>query len=350
MAGRRATCRPCTGGTPSSIVSTVTMPGRDAFAPALGRSASHSLPLSDANASFAALRSSTLEAHVRRARSRCAFSPDRHHRHVGDDQPQHGPRLAAVDRLAVGAERDHVEAGVDVDPVAGLDRVDQAVRRSRAARRRLADGRSAGRRASRLPRAKSAAVSWAPSKISRVATLSRSVAGSLIAPSSSWLSRIVVDRVEVLRRDDAPGRALRDRLLRDEHGHERALRLEAVAVAVQVRAGSTRRRAWRSAALRAASPSASTRAWLRVAWSSSFGSIASARGRRASAQSGSQTSFAGPMWVRRRVLDEVAGDVALRHGVRAGAGIAVPADDVEGAEVDHRHDVVAASRRSCRTA
>ena len=42
------------------------------------------------------------------------------------------------------------------------------------------------------PAAKSTAVSWAPSKISRLATLSRSVAGSLIAPSSNWLSRTVV--------------------------------------------------------------------------------------------------------------------------------------------------------------
>ena len=39
---------------------------------------------------------------------------------------------------------------------------------------------------------KSVAVNCAPSKISRAATLSRSEAGSLSAPSSSWLSRIVV--------------------------------------------------------------------------------------------------------------------------------------------------------------
>src|SRR5262245_20906294 len=45
--------------------------------------------------------------------------------------------------------------------------------------------------------------------------------------------------------------------------------------------------------------------------------------------------------IRRHVLDEVAGDVALRNGLGAGAGVAVPADDVEGGEVDHGYDVVA---------
>src|SRR5918995_7079275 len=51
--------------------------------------------------------------------------------------------------------------------------------------------------------------------------------------------------------------------------------------------------------------------------------------------------LAGAVRVRLGVLDEVASDVALGHGVRTRAGVAVPADDVEGREVDHGHDVVA---------
>jgi hypothetical protein len=47
------------GGTPSKSVSTVTIPGFADLAPALGRSASQSLPLSEANAICAALTSST---------------------------------------------------------------------------------------------------------------------------------------------------------------------------------------------------------------------------------------------------------------------------------------------------
>src|SRR5262249_35322621 len=48
------------GGTPSSSVSAVTSSGREGFAPALGRSESQILPLSEANASFAACSSFTL--------------------------------------------------------------------------------------------------------------------------------------------------------------------------------------------------------------------------------------------------------------------------------------------------
>src|SRR6266511_2888875 len=53
--------------------------------------------------------------------------------------------------------------------------------------------------------------------------------------------------------------------------------------------------------------------------------------------------FARPCRIAWDVLDEVARDVALRHRDGAWAGVAVPADDVERAEVDHRHDVVAAA-------
>src|SRR4051812_6307859 len=52
----------------------------------------------------------------------------------------------------------------------------------------------------------------------------------------------------------------------------------------------------------------------------------------------------GPCRVTRDVLDEMAGDEALRDRGRPWTRIAVPADDIERAEVDHGDDVVAAAR------
>src|SRR6476646_6719225 len=77
---------------------------------------------------------------------------------------------------------------------------------------------------------------------------------------------------------------------------------------------------------------------------SSFLTSQHSRARRDLGRVGQVTNgVAGPLRVPRDVFDEVAGDVALRHGRRARAWIAVPANDVERGEVDHRNDVVAAT-------
>ena len=190
--GLRPTAAPSPAGRRAACVSTVTMPGRDAFAPALGRSASQTLPLSDANASCAAFSSSTLRLTFVEPDPVDAFSPDGHDGHVGHDQPQHRPRLSAVDGPSRPVERDHVEAGVDVDPVAGLDLPDQAVRGVERDRDdALAVGELGGERVA--CRARSRPRSAARPRRSRGSRpCPWRLAGSLIAPSRSWLSRIVV--------------------------------------------------------------------------------------------------------------------------------------------------------------
>src|SRR5215216_3371010 len=91
------------------------------------------------------------------------------------------------------------------------------------------------------------------------------------------------------------------------------------------------------------------RAWsrsasLRVAWcfSSRLASEHGRTGRELGRVGQLADGVACTRWIAWDVLDEVARDVALRYRDCTGAGVAVPADDVERPEVDHRHHVVPA--------
>ena len=150
------------------------------------------------------------------------------------DQPHDRAGLTAVGRRAIRPDPDDVEAGVHVDAIALLDIAaepvcsverdsDDPLPVAERARERVGARGEVGRRQLR------ALVDRAPSPPCPLR-----LAGSLNAPSRSWLSRMVVTVKRPLVAMTAAGGALLDRVTGDEDGDRRGRRLQVLPVAVDV--------------------------------------------------------------------------------------------------------------------
>ncbi len=222
--------RICTGGTPRSIVSTVTIPGRDALAPALRPQGEPQLAVVGRERDLRSFDVVDTETHVRRALALLTEGQDRD---VCKDPPEHRAGLPTVDRPAAGVERDHVEARVHVHAITDLDPVDQPVRGVERHRDdTLLVSQLGGERVTRRDEVGGRELGALEDLARRDLVPERG--GVAQRPVQHLALADRRDRVQILLGDDVACGSLRDRVLRDENRHHGTLCLEAVAVAVQV--------------------------------------------------------------------------------------------------------------------